>query len=348
MIAATPVPADPAGGAVVTLVDTESLPTGARRAGAVSELLEATMSSRVRFPDDAPAVARLDGWDLGGISVLRLDLTGQLRLHRSGRHARSDPAPVLSLAVQEAGGARQAQFGAQRLVPAGGLSVTDVSVPYEYRWSGRGACRALRIPVERLGLPVDVVRRAVPVAHRSGLYGLVRTHVAEVTRDAERLAREPLVHSVASATIDLTRALLASAAGWAVPEIGADTLAARVRAYVRRHVREPDLDADRIARAHAVSVRQLYRACAAAGFSLEQEVIALRLQGARDELVHGDGSRPIAVVARRWGFSDPSHFSRRFRAEYGTAPRDWRRAARDPWAGDGSMEDPRPTTGARP
>ncbi|MGY1773834.1 helix-turn-helix domain-containing protein [Blastococcus sp. SYSU D00813] len=333
---------------MVTLVDTASLPTADRRAATVSELLEATMSSRVRFPDDAPAAARLDGWDLGGISVLRLDLTGQLRLHRTGRHARSDPAPVLSLAVQEAGGARQEQFGAQRLVPAGGLSVTDVSVPYEYRWRGRGACRALRIPVERLDLPVDVVRRAAPVAHRSGLYGLVRAHVAQVTRDAERLAGEPLVHSVATATVDLTRALLASAAGWAVPGVGADTLATRVRAYVRRHVREPDLDAQRVARAHAVSVRQLYRACAAAGFSLEQEVIARRLHGARDELARG-GGRPIAAVARRWGFSDPSHFSRRFRAEYGTSPREWRRAAEAGRAdGDGRMEAPPPTTGDRP
>jgi AraC-like DNA-binding protein len=100
-----------------------------------------------------------------------------------------------------------------------------------------------------------------------------------------------------------------------------------VRAYVRRHLTEPGLDAERIARAHAVSVRHLYRVCAAAGMSLEQEVIAQRLEGARAELA-GPGDRSVAVVARRWGFPDPSYFARRFRAAYGVSPREWRELAR--------------------
>ena len=54
---------------MVTLVDTAGLPTAQRRPDTVSGLLEAAMASRVRFPDDAPAKARLDGWDLGGVST---------------------------------------------------------------------------------------------------------------------------------------------------------------------------------------------------------------------------------------------------------------------------------------
>ncbi|MGY1741690.1 MULTISPECIES: helix-turn-helix domain-containing protein [unclassified Blastococcus] len=320
---------------MVTLVDTAALPPGERRAGAVSELLEASMSSRVRFPDPhAAASARLDGWDLGGVSVMRAELTGDLSLLRTARHARADPASVVSLAVQEVGSARQEQAGVQRVVPAGGLSVTDVSAPYEYRWAGAGACRALRIPAQRLGLPVDVVRAAVPVAHRSPLFPLVRAHVVHLTRDAERLAREPQAHTLAAATVDLARALLASAAGRPLPGGHPGTLLGQVRAYVRQHLRDPDLDVERIARAHAVSVRQLYRMFAAAGASLEQEVIGQRLRGARDDLAHS--GRAIGAVARRWGFGDPSYFSRRFRAEYGMAPRDWRRAATRTTHDDGS------------
>ncbi|MFF5635847.1 helix-turn-helix transcriptional regulator [Streptomyces sp. NPDC012825] len=36
------------------------------------------------------------------------------------------------------------------------------------------------------------------------------------------------------------------------------------------------------------------------------------------------GSGAVERVARAWGFSTPSHFSRRFKAAYGVTPRQWR------------------------
>ncbi|WP_369137889.1 helix-turn-helix domain-containing protein [Modestobacter versicolor] len=313
---------------MVTLLDTDRLPTPERRPAQVAALLEATMTSRVRFTGGrGPTRARLEAWDLGGLPVLRAELTGEPVLGRSVRQVRDDVPPTVSFAVQEQTGARQDHLGSQRAVPADGLAVTEVSTVYEYRWAGPGACRALQVPVSRLGLPVDVVRRAVPVAHHSPLYGLVRTHLAQVTRDAELLAAEPLARSVASATVDLARALLASAAGSgrALADVAAATMLTQVRSYVQQHLADPGLDAEQVAGALAVSVRQLYRLCAAAGVSLEQWIIEQRLEGARAELADpGSRDRSIAGVARRWGFTDPSYFSRRFRQAFGVAPREWR------------------------
>jgi len=314
---------------MVTVLDTARLAPEERRPAQVAARLEATMSSRIHFLDPHLTLpARLDAWDLGGISVLRADLTGELLLSRSVRQARADTEPMVSFAVQEVGVALQDHFDHQRVVPRGGLALTEVASPYEYRWSGRGVCRALQVPVSRLGLSVDAVRHAVPLAHRSPLYGLVRAHLEQVTRDAGQLAGEPLVRSLAAATIDLTRALLASAvgSGRAVDDVLADTMLARVRSYVREHLTEPALDARQVAAAHAISVRQLYRLCSAAEFSLEQWIIHQRLEGARGELSDpASRDRSIAMVARRWGFTDPSYFSRRFRSAFGLTPRDWRR-----------------------
>ncbi|MFD4701025.1 helix-turn-helix transcriptional regulator [Streptomyces niveus] len=35
-------------------------------------------------------------------------------------------------------------------------------------------------------------------------------------------------------------------------------------------------------------------------------------------------ARPIQAIAERWGFTNPTHFSRLFRAAYGIPPRDYR------------------------
>ncbi|MBJ7452225.1 MAG: helix-turn-helix domain-containing protein [Blastococcus sp.] len=315
---------------MVTLLDTDRLAPGERRPAHVAEQLEAFMVSRIRFADPRqPARARLDAWDVGGVAVLRLELDGQLTLSRSRRQIGAEAAPTLSFVVQERGVALHEQFDHRRVVPGGSLALTEVASPYAYRWSGPGACRAVQLPVSRLGLPVDVVHRALPRVHRSPLYGLVRAHLEQVSRDAELLSAEPAAPSVAAVTFDLVRALLASTGGDGRPphDVAAGTLLGRVRGYVRQHLRDPDLDVERIAAAHSISVRQLYRECAAAGFSLEQWMIDQRLEGARRELSDAalrDSS--IAVVARRWGFTDASYFSRRFRQAFGASPRDWRRA----------------------
>jgi AraC-like DNA-binding protein len=314
---------------VVTLLDTDRLPPDERGPAQVAARLEATMVSRIRFADSRrPARVRLDAWDLGGLPVLRAELSGELSLTRSVRDAREDAAPTVSVVVQERGVALQDQFDRRRVVPSGGLALTELASPYEYRCSALGVCRALQLPVSRLDLPVDVVRRALPRVHRSPLYGLVRDHLERVTRDAELLAGEPMVASIADATIDLARALLASAGGTtrALDDAASETLLSQVRGYVRQHLTEPRLGVEQIAAAHAISVRQLYRLCSAAEFSLEQWIIHQRLEGARNELSDpASRDRSIAMVGRRWGFTDPSYFSRRFRLTFGLTPRDWRR-----------------------
>jgi AraC-like DNA-binding protein len=316
---------------LVTLIDTDLLSPSERRPAQVGAVLEAAIGSRVRFADRRPPThARMDAWDLGGLTVTRTDLSGELELTQSARQAREDAEPLLSFAVQEVGTALQQHLDGELVVPAGGLTLTDVTSPWAYRWSGRGVCRSLQVPVARLGLSVDVVRQALPQARHSPLYGLVSAHLEQVARDAEQLVAEPMVHALASATVDLTRALLASAVGTGrtVADATAETMLAQVRSYVRQHLTEPDLDAERVAGALAISVRQLYRLCAAARFSLEQWVIDQRLEGARAELTDpGSRSRSIAVVARRWGFTDASYFSRRFRQSFGISPRDWRQGA---------------------
>ncbi len=99
-----------------------------------------------------------------------------------------------------------------------------------------------------------------------------------------------------------------------------------MRVYAAQHLFDPDLTPGAIARAHNVSLRQLYKAFAEAGLSLEQDIVTRRLEAARARLASAAGRRrSIAATARATGFRDASHFARRFRAAYGMTPREWQR-----------------------
>jgi AraC-like DNA-binding protein len=81
-----------------------------------------------------------------------------------------------------------------------------------------------------------------------------------------------------------------------------------------------------IASAHAVSIRTVHRVFSATGQTVGEVVRLRRLARARDDLT--SGARPISAIAHRWGFYDTSHFSRTFKARYGSSPADYRNAAR--------------------
>ncbi|MBB3665700.1 MULTISPECIES: helix-turn-helix domain-containing protein [Prauserella salsuginis group] len=106
---------------------------------------------------------------------------------------------------------------------------------------------------------------------------------------------------------------------------------AAAHAYIAAHLADPELSAGRIARAVGVSERQLSRLFAAAGDSVPRTVLAARLDAARAAVTDpATRGRSLAELAACHGFASQAHFSRSYRARFGTTPlRDRREAARD-------------------
>jgi len=313
------------------LLDTQEIPLADRAEAFAAAMAGAATPCRIerRDPDDELRV-RMEVWAGARTVVMSTDAT-RFRLIRSPRHVRADGQPVVGLSYQVAGRAEFVQRDHEQLVAGPDLMLVDMGVPYSFGCRTGGGARVLLLTHDQLGLPEDVVRRAAPRLRASPLHDLVRQHLVGVVAAAPRLDGDPGAAALETATVELVRALLVSAAGdqrgrAAVRE---QTLVTRVRAYVLQHLADPALSPQAIAAAHAVSVRQLYKAFAAAGVSLEQWVIGLRLDAARAQLASPGGRRrTIAAVSRSHGFTDPSHFTRRFRAAYGVSPREWQRAQR--------------------
>jgi AraC-like DNA-binding protein len=95
--------------------------------------------------------------------------------------------------------------------------------------------------------------------------------------------------------------------------------------YIQRHLPDEAVTAGAIASAHGVSIRTVNRIFNAGGQTVGEVVRVRRLARAREELT--ETAQAVSVIAHRWGFSDTSHFSRSFKARYGSSPTDYRRAA---------------------
>jgi AraC-like DNA-binding protein len=310
------------------LLDTADLPVEDRVEAFPAALEQASVPCRIEHlgPDGAVR-ARVHLWAFGPATLFTSDSSG-FRPVRTPRHVHRESPTVVALAVQARRIGQFSQFGADQLVHSGEPTVSDLTAPYVFSWTGGGGSWAFQVPFDQLGLSADVVRAAGPRLRVSPLYELVRDHLVRLVGLAAVMAADPGAAALGTATTELVRALLVSAAGRSAPEIREQTLSTRVLAYARQHLTDPGLTPERIAGAHNVSVRQLYKACAGAGVRLEQWVIEQRLEAARAELAAPSGRRrSIAATARACGFADPSHFARRFRAAYGMTPRDWQRSA---------------------
>jgi AraC-like DNA-binding protein len=101
----------------------------------------------------------------------------------------------------------------------------------------------------------------------------------------------------------------------------------RLRTAIERRLSDPGLDPAGAAEAAGISVRYANALLNAEDSSLERLIVSRRLERCRRAFEDASqASRTISEIAYAWGFSDLSHFTRRFKAAFGSSPRDYRAA----------------------
>lgn len=168
--------------------------------------------------------------------------------------------------------------------------------------------RTLLVPLTRL----PGVRPPAAATELHGPAGrLLADHLSAVC------AVGPLTGAAAAAAASAALELLAAA----LPAATADEPRwERVREHIEAHLADPDLRPERIAAAHAVSLRGLYQLFERRGETVSGYVRRRRLARARADLARLGPGTTVAETAHRWGFADQASFSRAFRRQYGCPP----------------------------
>jgi AraC-like DNA-binding protein len=213
----------------------------------------------------------------------------------------------------------------------GDLCFYDAHHPAVLDFPERFRATVFLVPGDLLALtPADarrITRTPVPRASRLGT--LLSPLLADLARTAFE-ARPPVGEMLASNAVSLLATLAAEQLAAHAPGSpdGQAPVLGRIMEYVELHLTDSDLSPEAIARAHHISVRYLHKLFQDEGTTVGRWILRRRLEECRRDLTrYGRGSRTIAAVAGRWGFTSPTHFSRVFRAAYGMSPREWRDAA---------------------
>jgi AraC-like DNA-binding protein len=261
------------------------------------------------------------------ISEFRCD---PCEVERSARHiARSDNDDFL-LCSQQSGRAIYTQDGREAVAENGGVVLIDPRRPFSVRYEGQTLSVALQIPRRvldaRFGSAAGLTAHALDVGEplaglASGFLSMLPSRVGAV--DATLRAK------LAAQVLDLLELAFAARVGQ-MPTTSARRMAnlLRLKAVIEERLSDPTLRPQSAAEATGISVRYANDLLSSEGFSTERYIIHRRLARCRKALEDaGHNGRLISEIAFDCGFSDLSHFVRRFRDAFGLTPGDCRRRA---------------------
>jgi len=242
--------------------------------------------------------------------------------HRIG-HAdwwiRSTEHPYIKILFQTLGTSHFEQDGRRIEVAPGDCLVYDVSCPHTITNPMPTQHEVVVVPralLRERGFRSEKMP-ACKLSSRAGTGRIAHEFVHAAFDEATRLS-PTLAAGVAESLIDLLLLPLREV-NTTFDRIGPEAMYIQAQAFIREHLRDPDLCIDQISAALGCTKRYLHMLFSERGITVGDYIWRARLQNCRHEL-ETHGGKTITDVAFSWGFSSSSHFSRVFRKYFGIVP----------------------------
>ncbi len=264
-----------------------------------------------------------------GVSAIECD---QCEVGRRASDILSHDADEVFLCLQLTGRSVWDQDGQQAINEAGGFVLIDPGRPYTTLYPTRTKSITFTIPREalksRLGNLAAVTARTVDA--QSPLAKLASGYLALLPERGNELdditGSTVANHALDLVALTLSMAFNGSGAALSSPRALASL---RLKQVIEARLGDPELKPAAVAAEAGISLRYANALLSPEGTSLERYIIARRLERCRRTLEDPmQMHRMISEIAYSWGFSDLSHFARRFKKQFGCTPSEIRRKPR--------------------
>ncbi|WP_434404647.1 helix-turn-helix domain-containing protein [Streptomyces sp. NBC_01353] len=276
---------------------------------------------------DGPFDGRIATDRLGYLQVSTMEADAERVSRTPALIARSSEA-LVAVGVQISGTATFVQDGRRAAVGEGDLVVYDTTRPYSFDYPQRFATHVFQLPRRALGVSDSDIRQVTgnAIGTGDGFGAMLLPFLATLASSSADCYPPAVANRLAGNVVDLFATLIAERAHPGDTDADARShLMRRVRDHINRNLGDPDLSPELIARTHRISVRYLHRLFEGEGTTVGRFIRQRRLEECGRELARRGRTAPtVSAVAQRWGFVNPAHFSRAFRAAYGVSPREWR------------------------
>jgi AraC-like DNA-binding protein len=280
---------------------------------------------------DGDFLGRLRGTELGSLRLIEVHAEPHTA-RRTARLVKVAPAGCYKIGVQLRGSSVLIQDGREATLTPGDFTFYDTDRPYTLAFSNPHRMLVLVFPRDMLGLPqhrlagLTAMRLPGEAGGMAALIGPLLVKTADLL-DEVYSPGPGIGMRLAGNVVDLLGTVLAERLEVAPgdPDAIHRALMLQITAFIEEHLGEADLAPAQIAAVHHVSLRQLHKLFHAQGTTVASWIRQRRLERCCHDLSDPRWvSRPVAAVGARWGYPDPAHFSRLFKATYGVGPRDYR------------------------
>lgn len=219
------------------------------------------------------------------------------------------------------------QDNREAVLRPGDLAIYDTQHPYSLVFDNDFRTMVVMFPQHVLELPSDMVGQltAVRLSSKEGIGSVIVPFLAQLANNLDQL-NGPTGVRLAHSTIDLVTTMFARELD--LEHTASDphqALIRQIREYIESNLSSTELGPNGIAAAHYISTRHLHQLFREQGTTVSGWIRSRRLERCRRDLSDPVcAGQLVATIAAKWGFVDPAHFSRVFKATYGESPSELR------------------------